>query len=347
MFKVTSLPASYGDCLWIEYGSLHAPHVVLIDAGPIVPDALKFRLEALAARGGSLELVVVTHIDADHIGGMLTLMEKDFYGVPVKDFWFNGYRHLPDTLEHFGPKQGEKLTGLLLTKGYPWNVAFNHGPIAVVEDQIITVYLEGGAKITLLSPDTAQLARLKVAWAKVCGDADLYADILPQQEARDDLEVYGVGVPDVVGLSDTKFKEDKAEANGSSIAFVFSYKGKQVLLAADAFPSRLLKTLSYLGDAPHAFDAVKLPHHGSENNVSTQLIEALASPLYIFSTDGAKFKHPSRQAVARVVRYGNRPLMAFNYKTEFNEIWDNPLLSAKYGSKTVYGEQDGFTVTLL
>lgn len=106
-------------------------------------------------------------------------------------------------------------------------------------------------------------------------------------------------------------------------------------MESDAFPSRLLKTLSYLGMLP-TFDAVKLPHHGSENNVSTQLIEALASPLYIFSTDGAKFKHPSRQAVARVVRHGNSPLLAFNYKTEFNEMWDNPLLSAKYGSKAVY-----------
>ena len=42
-------------------------------------------------------------------------------------------------------------------------------------------------------------------------------------------------------------------------------------------------------------DAVKLPHHGSRNNVSQELIEVIESRSYLFSTSGAVYKHPDRE----------------------------------------------------
>jgi glyoxylase-like metal-dependent hydrolase (beta-lactamase superfamily II) len=38
---------------------------------------------------------VVSHIDADHIGGVIELLEDTALGVSFGDIWFNGYRHLP------------------------------------------------------------------------------------------------------------------------------------------------------------------------------------------------------------------------------------------------------------
>lgn len=347
MFTVTALPASFGDCLWIEYGNTEAPNVILIDAGPSAPKPLKSRLEALHARGGFLELVVVTHVDADHIAGMLTLLEKDFYGVPVRDFWFNGFRHLPG--EVYGEKQGERLTGLVLDKGMPWNVAFESGPVAVDDEagSYPEIGLPGGAKITLLSPDATQLSKLKKSWIEVCGEADLYADITPSAEYFGENEAFGAGMPDVDALADTKFTEDDTVANGSSIAFALTYRGKRILCGADAYPSRLLRSLTALhGDGPFEFDVVKLPHHGSANNVSTDFVESMACPRYVFSTNGARFKHPSRPAVARVVRHGSNPSLVFNYRTEFNEIWDNPLVQNDFPYTVEYGDDQGVTVVL-
>lgn len=346
MFTITALPASFGDCLWIEYGSTSTPNVILIDAGPSVPAALKVKLEALKERGGFLELVVVTHVDADHIAGMLTLLEKNFYGVPVRDFWFNGFRHLPG--EAFGEKQGERLTGLILDKEMPWNVAFDNGSLMVDDENgCPEVNLPGGAKITLLSPDASQLTKLQKHWVRVCGDADLYEDIVPSNEYFGGDQAFGAGIPDVDKLAKKVFDEDKAEANGSSIAFVIEYREKRVLCGADAYPSRLLKSLTVLhGKGPYEFDAVKLPHHGSENNVSVELIEALACPRYIFSSNGARFKHPSQPAVARVVLHGQNPELIFNYKSEFNEMWDTPLLQDTYPYTVSFGDEDGATVVL-
>lgn len=346
MFAVTALPASYGDCFWIEYGDPQAPHIILIDAGPSAPDGLKKRLENLAARGGALELVVVTHVDADHIAGMLKLLEADFYGVPVRDFWFNGFRHLPD--EGFGPKQGEKLTALILAKQHAWNVAMGNAALQVDERNPVRFTLPGEATITLLSPDEHQLRVLQREWVKVCDEAGLHDHITAATEfvGGDGKEAFGGSPPDVTKLASEPFIEDKAEANGSSIAFVLEHAGKKVLFGADAFPSRLLKSLRLTGTAPFDFDLVKLPHHGSENNVSVELIEALRCPRYLFSSSGAKFKHPSPEAVARVVKHGRRPEVIFNYQSAFTAPWGNAFLQAQFGYKPMYGAGDGFTVEL-
>ncbi|MGV1045125.1 ComEC/Rec2 family competence protein [Limnohabitans sp.] len=348
MFSVTALPASFGDCLWIEYGPIEAPYALLIDAGPSAPSGLKARLQDLAARQGKLELVVVTHVDADHIGGMLTLLENDFYGVPVRDFWFNAFRHLPG--ETFGEKQGERLTGLLLEKKVTWNAELNNAALMVGDGDYPQFSLPGGAVITLLSPDAGQLAALKRKWIDVCGEADLYVDIPATttfygEEGR---EHFG-GLPNVKALCELDFKEDATEANGSSIAFVLEYEGKRVLLGADAFPSRLIASLGELyGDMQHRFDLVKVPHHGSEKNVSKDFVEALKCPRYLFSSNGARYKHPSRAAVARVIAFGNKPKLLFNYRTEFNEMWASEMLMQLHGYAPFYGDKDqGIEIRLI
>ena len=88
------LPAGNGDCLWLEYGPPGATRIVIIDGG--VRDTagvLQRRIDAACRERGSesleVELLVVTHIDNDHIQGILALLA----GRPalrVKDVWFNG-----------------------------------------------------------------------------------------------------------------------------------------------------------------------------------------------------------------------------------------------------------------
>jgi beta-lactamase superfamily II metal-dependent hydrolase len=75
---------------------------------------------------------------------------------------------------------------------------------------------------------------------------------------------------------------------------IAEYEGKRVLLGADAHVDRLLASLKKLakGKKRVAIDAFKIPHHGSERNLSKELLEAVDCPLYLISTSGAYFKHP-------------------------------------------------------
>ena len=72
IFRIELLPARHGDCLLLEYGDAARPHRVLIDGGPIgAYGALSQRLAALPDDERELELLVITHVDGDHIEGCL------------------------------------------------------------------------------------------------------------------------------------------------------------------------------------------------------------------------------------------------------------------------------------
>ena len=334
------LPAAHGDALWIEYGEGSEIYRVLIDGGtPPVYKALKKRMEQLPEADRRFELLVVTHIDSDHIGGALELIEKNELGAVYGDIWYNGYGHLlEEEIESFGPVQGERLTQALLDQGLPWNLAFDHKAVRVSETPVVRT-LPGGMKLTLLSPTRAKLAALEPKWVKEVQKAGLdpQTEVIP--EPQSDVEPFGA--IDVETLAAVPFLEDKAEANGSSIAMLAEHQGKRVLLGADAHPSLLVEAIEKLIGPGEKLDlhACKLPHHGSDGNVSPALIEKLSCPLYLVSTSGAQFHHPHRTAIARVIRHGGDKVeLAFNYRSTYNEVWDDPDLREEHGFLTRYPE---------
>jgi hypothetical protein len=74
-----------------------------------------------------------------------------------------------------------------------------------------------------------------------------------------------------------------------------------------------------------------VPHHGSQNNLSNDLLDLVACPRYLLSTNGDHFYHPDRQAVARIIKHGGeRPSLYFNYRTHYNEVWGEAGLQEQY-----------------
>ena len=99
MLKLQMLPAGCGDCLWLEYGTPPATHVVIIDGGVgKTVKALNDRIEMACRERGQttldVELLVVTHIDNDHIMGIIELLKAKPSFLKVKEVWFNGLPQL-------------------------------------------------------------------------------------------------------------------------------------------------------------------------------------------------------------------------------------------------------------
>ena len=326
MLRIEMLPAEHGDCLWIEYGNKNKPYRILIDGGTELTYAsLSDKIRSLDENDRKFELLIITHIDADHIAGVLKLIESSsLLRITFSDVWFNGYRHLPGTeLEEFGPVQGEKLSTMLVGKQLPWNKAFAK---KAVTNLMPSVTLPGGMKLTLISPAVNELEKLKPVWVKACREADIDPTHLKQATPIVPPGLEGMGPINVDTLAATPFISDDSESNGSSIAILAEYDGCAALLAGDAHPSGLLKGIESVCNARQVsklkLDAFKLPHHGSKKNNNRELIEKVECKRYLFSTNGAKHRHPDREAVARVIKYGGRaPELIFNYRTEFNEVW--------------------------
>ena len=310
MLKIEMLRAGHGDCLWIEYGDPQHPRRILIDGGATGTHkrALRPKLLGLPEKDRRFELLMVTHIDADHIAGVLELLEDKEAGFQASDIWFNGYRHLPDeNPDTLGPVQGEKLTDLLVKPGITWNGAFGKGAVVVRRR---ASFPESSWKAVsasrLLSPTAGQAghpeARLGEGSAQ--SGSRSQSRSVPKRWSRPKASSFWAR-PMWTLLRRRRSRRMRAEANGSSIAVLAEFEGRRICSPATPIPaSSRRRSSAWARTRSSTVDACKLPHHGSKANVSRPLLEALDCKVYLFSTNGAHFKHPDRQAVARVIKWG-------------------------------------------
>lgn len=338
--RVEMLPALHGDCLFVEYGDATRTRRLLIDGGPIgAYGALQDRMEALPAGDRRFELMVLSHVDTDHIDGLVRLFANPKpWPFVVKDVWFNGWRHLEQAHGLLGGKQGEYFSALLsrrLEDGI-WNGAFDGDAVVVRDDEALPERtLAGDMKLTLLSPTVPKLVKMRDAWRKDIGDAIEPGDLDAAWEllAKQKRYLPGQGLlgstPALDALLAKQSRPDNAAANGSSIAFLAEFGGKSCLFLADAHADAVCASLKRLleqrGLERLVVDAVKVSHHGSKGNTTDELMSLIESPRFLFSTNGAQFGHPDQEAVRRVIGRSthSKPELCFNYMTDRNDEWND------------------------
>lgn len=343
----------------ISYGPSTALKYILIDGGRswTYKHALKRYLSEHCIN--ELELLVITHVDRDHIDGMLSMMQDNTLPLRAKNVWFNTWDHLEgkaievasshDDLESFGAKMGEEISPLLMSKGWPWNRQFGGAAVKVGTQPEDNVILLGALRLTLLSPNQEKLDDLKPAWQKECQEAGITPGAtLKEYVSDEDEDIESFGAVNIDALAAEPFIEDHSPANGSSIALLLEYGGRKLLLAGDAHADILQTGLQALGASaatPIAVDAFKIPHHGSKFNLSKDLLELLDCRHYLISTNGNYFKHPDEVAMARLIKFGTvDSTVHFNYKTKHNLLWKNDAwqLSYRYQVEFPSEESDGY-----
>ena len=349
MFRIDMLPAAQGDALWIEYGDENAPKRILIDGGTkgSFDEGLHARIQALPPDERKFELLVVTHIDADHIDGALKLLQDETLEAKFGDVWFNGFRHLPETLEPLGPVAGELLTDAIVARGLPWNDSFGGDAVVVpAAGALPRIDLADDLAITVLGPGLEQLFELRPEWEDAIVEAGLDPEQpLPEPEEEEEEPAEGLerlgARPNIAALAASAFTEDDAPPNGSSIVLLLEHDGKSALLTADAFPSVVLAGVNRLvverGVTRLAVDAFKVPHHGSRFNLSPALAAAIDCKDFLFSSNGKQTEHPHLESIARtILAAGQDSTLFFNYSTTFNDPWADDVLESQNSYAAVY-----------
>jgi hypothetical protein len=322
------------------------------------------RIAALPEDQRKFELLVITHVDRDHIGGVLTCLAEaePIDGVEFKDIWFNGWVHLdggslhpPDRLaddveeefrlESFGPAQGERLSRWL--RDQTWNKAFGGDPVFRKEGLALNkVELVDGLSLTILGPTADRLRDFKPKWKDEVQAALKKGSLL---EVSPGLEAYGSRNPpeldsqnDLKHLAETRTGTDDSEANGSSISLLLEYKGTRIVLSGDAFDTDLVAAFKLLSPGDRLeVDAFKLPHHASKSNITKELVESVKCHKWLISTDGTQFRHPDAIAIARILHYTRapEPFLAFNVPSTYNRWWDKPEWKAEFNYDTQFGDE--------
>jgi hypothetical protein len=379
MLRLQLLPAASGDCLWLEYGTPPATRVIIIDGGlRETAKNLSERIDVACRERGTerleVELLVVTHIDNDHILGIIELLKAAPVALRIKDVWFNGRPQLmrlptpekrsgragrrsaatsrrpldlmgtvdgqsdaedsfsdlaalPSPSDLLGPQQADELSEFLAAARLPWNQhpLWNGEAIMVPETGALPVAtLDGGLRLTVLGPTLIRLHKLCTAWSDVLGGTDEPSGPIAR------------GPTDLLGRRDSwppvwndKEQRDPSAANGSSIMLLAEFEDHALLLAGDGHAPDLATALGRLTRErnPASADlfplaAFKLPHHGSEKNLTQGVLETIDCSRYLISTDGSTHGHPDHQALLRILRFSRRsPKLLFNYAANTTLPW--------------------------
>lgn len=195
VIKIKMYPAQEGDAFLVSVETERGTKNILIDMGltctyknEIKPDLIK-----LNSFGQKIDLLIITHIDQDHIQGAIDFIQENGEShkiIQVERVWHNSYRHLqfaktgslseaesdilnqmilqnnPSTSEgraSISAKQGSSLSALLLEYKYNWNIGSN---LQAINIDVHSNYDLDGIIIKLLSPDTDKLKKLERFWLK-------------------------------------------------------------------------------------------------------------------------------------------------------------------------------------
>ncbi|MCV7386054.1 hypothetical protein H7K14_19750 [Mycolicibacter longobardus] len=323
VFSLEVLPAKKGDCLLLRYGPKVGgeQRLALIDGGPggVYTRHLAPRLKALRTEKSVpddepmlLDWVMLSHVDDDHANGLVQLTEelkepgkKNF--VKLVQLFHNTFDKIIDNdaaeLERV-TRDGYGTASLdggirvdVLPDGAKVNGATFSDALQVLASIKQGVELDDNAKVLGIEINLDGKGGLIVA--KAGGKAIQLADGLR-------LSVIGPMLKEVEALQVAHRKWLKEQAkrpkppsaalaayldssvpNLSSIVVLAELGGKTILFTGDARGDKILAGLKLvgLGTTLHV-DVLKVPHHGSDNNVTQEFFERVTADHYVFSGNG-------------------------------------------------------------
>ncbi|HEX8100218.1 MAG TPA: hypothetical protein VF660_08470 [Actinomycetota bacterium] len=322
MLILEALRAKYGDSLILHFGTKEQPRIAVIDGGPpgVYNEALKPRLDEIRTQRKldaktplEIDLMMVSHIDEDHIAGLLQLVRKikDLRDakqpVPwkIRRFWHNSFddiignndasiasaasvmstASIGDLLRPEGSLvlasvgQGRELRKLLDALNLDGNPPFKDLVTAGHEE--ITL---GNLKLTVVAPSKENLLALQEDW-----DKKIKPILKKEKDAADRAEAAAY--------------VDKSVYNLSSIVVLVEAEGKRILLTGDGRGDHTLAGLEEAGllddDGKIEVDVLKMPHHGSIRNVDSDYFEKILARHYVISADG-KFDNPDIDTLKQI-----------------------------------------------
>ena len=268
-----------------------------------------------------LDLVVLTHIDNDHICGLIDLVRDDNHNYKIQELWFNAYENIkiPSSSNEIGFGQGiffEKLLkGKGLDKKHKSDIFLQNSKKEFVFNDI---------KIKLLSPLKSDIDKLIGEWDKKqtirpCNKEQGDGEISTSSSLDDDKSMQYLAYNTVYG-------QDGSIKNRSSIAFILEYKNKKYLFLGDSKIQVITQSLKELygttKNNPMNFEFIKLSHHGSKNNINSKFLDIVRTNTFVTLTNGYCHHHPDKATLALILTHekrANRVQFFFNYREYFKK----------------------------
>lgn len=318
MFNLHVIQAQFGDSLLLEFGTTGNARYILIDGGPPGNYAADLRdaLARVPGIGGKLDLLVLSHIDNDHVIGILDLLadlEDDQVShrqmrLQVGQLWHNSFDRTLDpdgritqqlqaimsmagtasvampltTDAFFGVREGNRLR----LAAQKLKIGLNDGfkdDLIVVDTAQEPIHF-GPLKLRIAGPSQANLKALRQKWLEWLAETS-------QRLATD---------PKAAAMV------DRSVPNLSSIVLLATCEDKTVLLTGDARGDHILSGLKKAGLAKKGklhVDVLKVQHHGSRRNSDENFFRAVTADTYVISANG-RYGNPDFETLQWIVSAG-------------------------------------------
>ncbi|WP_164880504.1 ComEC/Rec2 family competence protein [Clostridium manihotivorum] len=271
-----------GECIRIRYGEKTKTNIIIDSGTGIFAKTFKKLIDKIIQNNEVIDLLILTHIDDDHINGFRRSI-SNINGKYIKKIWLNGEPIQYYNNQTHSPKNIGGLVETIRTKGINLITPILGGTMERI----------GEADLTVLTPryeDMINVSR-KIERLTPHGECNKYS------LSFDELSIID------------EYKPDNSNTNKASISFIFSYEYKNIAFLGDAHAEDIIYGLSrYWNGKP--IDIVKLSHHGSKYNVNDKLLSMLGSHKFIISKKSAVHK----ETIGRLLSYGESVEIYCNYK---------------------------------
>ncbi|WP_066961029.1 ComEC/Rec2 family competence protein [Microbulbifer sp. Q7] len=336
--KLKVLKANNGDAFLISWVFEGKRKNILIDGGKsstykraTLKGDLFRTLSKIEEQGERIDLLVLTHVDDDHIGGVLSafknnellraLCDKVWFnsGLLISEHFANEAEPSHELLFEFNSADAHTRSSTSIRQGVSFESIITE--LGIWHRKIIkseNFYKIYGAKFYILSPTIEKLESLLIKWKKE----------IPSSFTASRNTDYGNTFTQL--LANDKFQGDNSIHNGSSIAILVELESKRLLMLGDAHDETIVNAIKNLKDEKEAnysesnplkVDYVKLSHHGSRHNTSPQFLKLIESDNFILSTDGSAHSLPHKLTLARIHKQFPNATIWFNYEKIIREIF--------------------------
>ncbi|HEX3880502.1 MAG TPA: MBL fold metallo-hydrolase [Bryobacteraceae bacterium] len=304
---VEALEANTGDCLLLHYGGPGKETRILIDGGNagVYQSVLKSRLEELRGEGRlDLRMVMVSHIDADHITGIEQLLgdlvdfQESCKELPyrIRSLWHNSFDKLlgdkAASVESSavrasldgGPipsldtdvaavvasvKQGNAVRNHAVKLGIPINADAGGPLVQAPAKGVRKIQVVPGLTFTLLSPHQNELDKLDSVW-----DEAKARKKTATAQAADFLNKTVPNLSSIVVLMEAEVARGKK---------------KRLLFTGDAGGDVIREALAgakLLQEGRIHVDLLKVQHHGSSHSSNLEFFQTVLADHYVISGNG-------------------------------------------------------------
>ncbi len=309
MLRFEVLQGQYGDCFILRWDAGNGPRLAVIDGGPDGVYKASLRPRLMTLKGAQPQLVIdwamVSHIDDDHINGMVRMMSElrdaqdQHAAAPfrVRRFWFNSFEDLAGTVgAHASSAQAA--------------VASIGAALPVVDDdedpgsQAVLASVPQGRNLrdaldALNIGDNAPVGGfLKSGAAPVDIDGLTAVVVGPLQQQLDDLRTDWAKAPKAHTAETASYADISVTNLSSLVCLVTLDTGgatRKILLTGDARGDYILTGLEAAGALPAGgkleLDLLKVQHHGSDRDVVQDYFTRLPARHYVISANG-KYSNP-------------------------------------------------------